>query len=71
MTQADVLARLEGYGDVMELLEERGMDSVQPGICTNPDCNYTTEVEPDCYNGFCENCGTHTVQSISALMGII
>jgi len=71
MYKASTLAEIEGYDDVMDLLEERGMDSVQPGICSNPGCDYTIDVEPDQDKGYCEICGTQTVQSISILMGII
>lgn len=71
MSKVDTLAEIEGYDDVMDLLDERGMDSIQPGICMNADCDYNTEVEPDQAGGYCENCGTQTVQSISVLMGII
>ena len=71
MDKAAKLAEIEGYDDVMDLLKERGMDSVQPGICSNHGCDYATDVEPDCDSGYCEICGTQTVQSISILMGII
>lgn len=41
------------------------------GICTNPSCDYTTEVEPDQSHGFCEICETQTVKSCAVLAGII
>jgi hypothetical protein len=37
----------------------------------NPDCDYTTEVEPDQREGWCEECGTGTVRSGIVLAGII
>ena len=46
-------------------------DGVAEGICINPDCDYTTDVEPDCRNGYCECCGTQTVKSGLVLAGII
>lgn len=56
---------------VDELLEQSTYDSVVPGICIHKNCDYTTEVEPDCYDGYCECCGTNTVKSALALLGII
>jgi hypothetical protein len=41
------------------------------GICKNPDCSYTTEVEPDCRTGYCEECQTQTVRSLLVLLGLI
>ena len=61
----------EGYTDFDAFLEDLVIDSVNPGICMNPDCDYTCEVEPDCTNGWCENCSTSTVQSALILAGII
>lgn len=56
---------------VDELIEECLFDGVSDGICTNKGCDYITEVEPDCYNGYCENCHTNTVKSAPALLGVI
>ena len=41
------------------------------GICVNKDCNYTTEVEPDQDQGYCEICNTNTVKYCLVLAGII
>jgi len=65
------LAEAEGFDNIIDLLEERHIDSVIPGICMNDDCDYTVGVEPDCSEGWCEVCETQTVQSASVLMGII
>lgn len=65
------LAEIEGYDDYQDLLEDNVIDSVCPGICTNPGCDYTTEVEPDCRDGWCESCETQTVQSAMVLAEII
>jgi hypothetical protein len=54
-----------------EMLEEATMDSVAKAICTNPACNYTTTMEPDQAQGYCEICGTNTVESCLVLAGII
>ncbi|TRZ48942.1 MAG: hypothetical protein D4S01_09530 [Dehalococcoidia bacterium] len=71
MSKLDDLVDIEGYDDDMEMLEACGYDSVQPGICINVGCDYTAGVEPDCANGWCANCKTGTVQSMSVLLGII
>lgn len=70
-TKLDQLAEAEGFSDYMDLLEEFSIDSVCPGICMNPECDYTTEVEPDCTAGHCEVCGTNTVKSGMILAGVI
>lgn len=43
-------------------------DSVNPGICMNEGCSYSTEVEPDQTQGYCEECETQTVKSFSELV---
>lgn len=65
------LAEIEGFGDHMQLLEAFIMDSVCPGICMNPSCNYTDNVEPDSDSGWCEECNTNTVKSAMILAGVI
>ena len=67
----DLLTELEGYEDSMEMLEERIHDGCQPAICTTPGCEYTTEMEPDQDEGWCEECHRNTVKSMSVLAGII
>jgi hypothetical protein len=56
---------------VTKLLEEYGLNEVVPGICMNPDCEYTTEVEPDQREGWCGACGTASVRSCLVLAGLI
>ena len=46
-------------------------DSVVIGACKNPGCEYTSYVEPDCREGWCEECQTQTVKSILVYMGVI
>jgi len=70
MSKLDTLAEIEDL-EVMEMLEQATFDSVAPGICTNKDCEYTTTVEPDQDQGYCEDCKTNTVQSCLILAGII
>jgi hypothetical protein len=71
MSKLKQLAEIEGYDDTMKLLEACVTDSVCPGICTNEDCDYTTEVEPDSATGWCEQCNTNTVSSALVLAEII
>lgn len=64
------LADIEGYEDAMDMLSDASVDSVVPGICL--ECKqYTCEVEPDSSEGWCEACGTNTVQSCLVMAGII
>lgn len=68
-TKLETLLEYEGY-DIDSVFEDSSllMDSVSPGICMNPDCDYTTEVEPDCRTGYCEECGTQSVKSLIELL---
>jgi hypothetical protein len=70
MTKLDQLCEVEGM-DRMEILEAGTFDGVCMGICTNKDCEYTTEVEPDQDKGWCEECQTNTVKSALMLAGMI
>ncbi len=63
------LAEYEGFDSVENLLEAASCDSVSPGICTI--CDYTTEVEPDQSEGWCEVCNTGSVRSAQVLAGIM
>jgi hypothetical protein len=65
------LARQWGHDDPLDLMEEVHMDSVQPGICMTLGCEYTTDVEPDQREGWCEFCEAGTVKSISVLLGVL
>ena len=64
------LAEIEGITE-MEMLEAATFDSVAHSICKNPDCNYTTMMEPDQDAGWCEECDEGTVVSCLVLAGII
>ena len=70
-TKLTQLAEFEGFGSVEEMLQRAVFDSVSPGICTRPHCDYTTEVEPDQREGWCEACSANTIQSALVLAGII
>jgi hypothetical protein len=71
MSKFDTLLMHYGYDDPMQMLEDATFDSVAPGICSNPGCDYSTEVEPDQDRGWCEECETQTVQSCLVMMGMI
>ncbi len=71
MSKLQRLAESEGFDNPMDLAEEVVHESVVPGICAMRNCDYTTRVEPDCDAGYCEECGTRSVQSLLVLMGII
>lgn len=62
----------EEYGmSTDELLEEYRTDSVAPGICMNPGCEFSAEYEPDQWEGWCDECDTPSVRSLLVLMGVI
>ena len=65
------LANDWGFNDPMDMLEQATFDGVAPGICCNPGCNYSTDVEPDSSNGWCEECQENSVKSCLILAGII
>ncbi len=70
VSKLDLLAREWGM-KTSEFIEEYALDDVVPGICLNPDCDYTTEVEPDQLQGWSEICGTTSVRSGVVLAGLI
>ena len=69
-SKLDELARDWGL-TAHAFVEEYALDDVVPGICMNPDCDYTTEVEPDQREGWCEECETRSVRSGIVLAGLI
>ena len=70
VSKLDQLARWRGMS-VMEFIDAYALESMSPGICMNPDCDYSTEVEPDQREGWCEECDTPSVQSGVVLAGLI
>jgi len=71
MSKLDTLMESEGFTDLTSFLDACICDSISPGICMNAECDYTTEVEPDSQEGYCEVCGTQTVKSALILAGLI
>jgi hypothetical protein len=70
LTKLQILGN--AYGMTTEQMYESSiMDGISPGICINPDCEYTTDVEPDCTDGWCENCNTESVRSALSLGGLL
>ena len=67
MGKLETLMEYEGIDSIEELME-MSQDSVNIGICMNVDCRYTTNVEPDCTEGWCEECDTNSVQSATMLL---
>ena len=65
------LAEIEGYDTAEALIDAKGIDSIAPGICMNPGCDYTTEVEGDQEEGWCECCDTGTVVSCLVLAELV
>lgn len=72
-TVSDKLTILADVYDssVEEMLEEYLAQSVVPGVCMNPDCDYTGEYEPDQREGWCDECGTSSVKGLLVLHGLI
>jgi len=64
----EILAEQEGMS-VDEMLRSATFDSISPGIC--PECLYSTSVEPDSREGWCESCRLPLVKSCLVLAGII
>ena len=71
MSKLNQLASDWGFDDPLDLIEAYVTDGLMPAICMTRGCDYSTEMEPDQDQGWCECCGTNTVQSASVLMGII
>ena len=65
------LLAAEGYDTLEGLAEAAFGDSVSPAICTDPDCDHTSEMEPDQDAGYCESCGKNTVVSALVLAELI
>lgn len=70
-TKLSKLIESECFENLEQMLQATVFDSVSPGICVNPECNYTVAVEPDQNRGWCEACGTQTVRSALILAGLI
>lgn len=71
MSKLNKLANDWGYTFPEDMMEDYVYDSLHPAICMNKECDYSTEMEPDQDQGWCENCETNTVVSAGMLMGIV
>lgn len=71
MSKLSQLAIDCGFENTPEMIRESMLDSVVPGICTSRDCDYSTDVEPDCRDGWCEVCESNTVKSCLVIAGVI
>jgi len=60
-----------GYDDPWLLAKDHMNDSIMPAICMNKGCDYSTEMEPDQDEGWCEFCSTNSLSSAAILLGII
>src|SRR6266853_2702521 len=65
------LCEVEGFNSLDDLLQAAATDSVCPAICMTEGCDYTSEMEPDQDQGFCESCGGNTMASALVLAGFI
>jgi hypothetical protein len=65
------LCDIEGFDKIEDILFASITDSVCPAICMTEGCDYTTEMEPDQDQGYCEVCGGDTVMSALMLAGLI
>ncbi len=53
------------------LLRGSAFDSVAPAICMAEGCDAVYEYEPDCRDGWCDECGSNTVMSGLVLGAVI
>ena len=65
------LCELEGHTDPFDLARAVGVDNLCPAICMTEGCDYTTEMESDQTEGYCEACGGNTVVSGLVLADLI
>lgn len=57
--------------EALRAFEKEILMGTVPGECTTPGCGYETDVEPDCNNGYCEECMKYTVVSSLILYGCL
>lgn len=65
------LCEKEGFKTLHQLIKHTAGDSLCPAICMSESCDYTTEMEPDQREGYCEACGGNTVVSALVLADLI
>lgn len=61
------LAEIEGFIGGIELIEYFALNNIVPGICMNPLCSGTMDVEPDQKQGWCSECKTNNIVSCLVL----
>ncbi len=66
--KAQTLANDFGYATPLDLIDDYMFEGIMPAICTNDDCDYSTDMEPDQDQGWCEHCCTNTVVSMEILI---
>ena len=71
MSKLSTLTEDWGYESTFSLVEDYMDEGLMPAICMNKGCDYSTEMEPDQDQGWCECCSTNSLSSASVLMGII
>lgn len=55
--------------NITEMMAQSVMDGTAPAICTK--CGYTTDMEPDQDQGWCDKCQENTMVSAPVLLGAI
>ena len=65
------LCNAAGYKSLEDLLKASLADSMCPAICMTEGCDYTTDMESDQDEGYCEACNGNTVTSALVLAGLI
>ncbi len=67
----NLLAEDYGHDSVEEMMNSTMFNSLVPCICMNDGCDATYEYEADSVKGWCEECGTGSVQSCLIILGIV
>ncbi len=59
-----------GYDNINDLTENdySSASNMDKGICMNKFCDYTTTIEQDNDEGYCEECETNTVKGFGNLV---
>ena len=71
MSKLRTLTEDWGYESALDLATDYMHEGLMPAICMNEGCDYSTEMEPDQDEGWCENCSTNSLSSAAILLGII
>ena len=70
MSRASKLKELlDGEGLTMDEAINMALDSTNPGICMNDDCDFINScIEPDSSEGYCDACATQSCESLANLI---